>query len=279
MERLWQMIYKSRFTLAFLLGQAFLVYIYIVSNEYPKTSVINASNYFVASVKEKKQGVIEYINLKEVNQQLAEENAKLKSLIHNHNPNFNEEWILDTLKSLQFEFLSAKVINQSYTKQVNWVTLNKGSIHGLEKGMGVVSEYCIVGVIVEVSNHFALVRTILDYSDQSFAPFVKISRTNHDGPLKWEDVFDRQHIGIEAIPRHVYLNVGDSIVSYGNGGMFPERYPVGTIESLNLDPGNDFQEVNVKLNQDFATLEYVYILRNKLVEEKNNIETHMNDGE
>lgn len=279
MERLWQMIYGSRFLLAFIFIQIVLIYIYISNNEYPKTAYLNTSQYVVASVSEKKRDVIDYIDLKEVNEKLAAENALLKSLTFNTNPQYTDGWIYDTLVNLQYEFQSAKVINQSYTKKVNWLTLNKGEVHGVYKGMGVVSESCIVGVVVDVSKHYALIRSILDYSDQPFAPFVKISRTNHDGPLKWENIFDRVHIGIEAIPRHVYLNVGDSVVSYGNLGMFPENYPIGTIESVKVEPGNDFQNVNVKLNQDFATLEYVYLVKNKLIEEKSNLEAQIKDGE
>ena len=48
------------------------------------------------------------------------------------------------------------VINNSIAKRNNYLTLDKGIKHELEKGMGVVTSNGVVGIIKEVSEHLAL---------------------------------------------------------------------------------------------------------------------------
>ena len=50
------------------------------------------------------------------------------------------------------------------------------------------------------------------------------------------------------------LAKGDTIVTSGFGGVFPEGYLIGTIDDFRLKGGN-YYEIRVKLSTDFRKLE------------------------
>ena len=82
------------------------------------------------------------------------ENAKLKSLISHKNKS--------NLKSLDpYQHISATIINNSVAKSNNYLTLDKGRLDGIKKGMGVVSNRGVIGIIKETSKHFSTVLSIL----------------------------------------------------------------------------------------------------------------------
>lgn len=65
----------------------------------------------------------EYFSLKEINGFLAEENATLKNLQASQNT-------IHQTPNNNYQFISARVIKNSYNKRNNFITLSKGSVHG-----------------------------------------------------------------------------------------------------------------------------------------------------
>ena len=52
------------------------------------------------------------------------------------------------------------MINNSTNKRNNFITLNKGKVNGVKKGMGVVSNNGVIGVVHSVSENYSLVLSI-----------------------------------------------------------------------------------------------------------------------
>ena len=55
----------------------------------------------------------------------------------------------------QYQYTSARVINNSVNKQKNYFTLNKGSRQGIKVDMAVTNGKNVVGVIVGCSGNFS----------------------------------------------------------------------------------------------------------------------------
>ena len=118
------------------------------------SSVIGRILNFISKVKN-------YPFLKEENVQLLHDNAALRKQL------LQKEGSIDQLYAAtptQYNFIPARVINNSISCFKNYLTLNKGAMHGIAPGMGVMSAEGIVGRVKAVSDHFSTVLSLLHTS-------------------------------------------------------------------------------------------------------------------
>jgi len=168
-----------------------------------------------------------------------------------------------------YSFIPAQVVNnQVAMMDNNYITLNRGSLSGIKKDMGVLSPNGIVGVVISVSPHFSRVIPILN---PKYQPSCKIKETNFFGTLSW-DGKDPQYSSLKELPQHAEFNIGDTIVTSGFSAVFPEGVPVGTIENTFKSKGENYNSVRVKLFTNFSALSEVLIAVNALKDEQLNIE-------
>ena len=167
-----------------------------------------------------------------------------------------------------FEVLAAKVINNSTRRVNNYITINKGRKDGVEEGMGIIGPQGIVGKVKYTSANYASVISLLH---SEFLISSSIKRNNVFGTIRWTGR-DPLFADLQYIPRHVELQVGDSIVSSGYNTIFPSGYMIGTIEEFGVSEDASFHRVKVKLATDFHSLSYVYVVKNVLGSEKDSLE-------
>jgi rod shape-determining protein MreC len=168
-----------------------------------------------------------------------------------------------------YSFLPAQVVNKQIARlNNNFITLNRGSLSGVERDMGVLSPTGIVGVVINVTPHFSRVIPILNPKTQ---PSCIIKRTNYSGILSW-DGKDPRYSSLKELPQHAEFNIGDTIVTSGFSHVFPKGVPVGTIENTFKKKGENYNSVTVKLFTNFSTLSEVLIVVNESKDEQLNIE-------
>jgi rod shape-determining protein MreC len=168
-----------------------------------------------------------------------------------------------------YRFIPAQVVNNQVARMDNnFITLNRGSLSGVKEDMGVLSPSGIVGVVVNVTPHFSTVIPILNPKSP---PSCKIKGTNFPGTLSW-DGKNTQYSFLKELPQHAEFNIGDTIVTSGFSTVFPEGIPVGSIENIIKEKGENFNSLKVKLFTDFSALSEVMIVENSLREEQLTIE-------
>lgn len=165
-----------------------------------------------------------------------------------------------------YSFLSAKVINNSTRLQHNFLTINKGRVNGVEPGMGVISANGIVGKVFSVSDHFATVSSILN-TDVYVSS--NIRRNNTFGSIHW-DGRNILFAKLLYVPRHIELQIGDTVVTSGFNSIFPENIQIGFVREFTR--GDSFHDIQVELANDFSSLAYVYVVKNPLQQEKQELE-------
>ena len=202
---------------------------------------------------------------------LAEENAALKEKIDQH-----QQYVAaaDTTIAIQdsvllnrYSFESAKVVNNHVDFTKNYITIDKGEDKGLAPGMAVISPLGAVGKIKQVSNHFAVVTSLLHIDVMVSA---RLKRTEHFGTAQW-DGMDPDIIQFKYIPRHVKPAVGDTVETSGYS-IFPDGVMIGTIAEVNLRDEALFYDLKVKLSQDFRKLSFVTIVKSNLQHEQDSLE-------
>ncbi len=216
-----------------------------------------------------------YISLGNVNDSLAQENAKLKTelLSLKSIDSAKKITVKDTLNNPQYAYLSARVIKNSITLRNNVITINKGRADGIAPEMAVISPgKGVVGFIMDVSEHLATIRSLL-HKDTKIS--VNLKKSQALGILVWGiGNADFTKAYVKEIPNHFKIGLKDTIVTSGFSG-FPPGIPVGTVTNTAVATGDNFMSVEIKLFNDFSTLQYVYVILDKYAVEQKELEAKL----
>lgn len=213
-----------------------------------------------------------YFGLKAENDRLAAENAMLRAQVEASYISFSDREfeVNDTIYLQRYSYTEARVIKNSWSQQNNYIMVGKGSAHGLEPDMAVISPDGIVGVVMSVSDNFATIMPVL-HSDSRNS--VRVKRTGISGSLVW-DGLDYRYAQVIDVPTTHQFEVGDTIVTSGLAGDFPEGIAVGYVESAEALSGSGFYTVNIRLATDFNKLDHVYIIHNRFRAEQDTLMKH-----
>ena len=271
MQQLFHFIYAYRAFFTFLFLESLCTWLVIENNQYQSTKYFNTSNSVVASIISTSQNIREYFSLRDINQALAGENAALRKKVDQRNQMLSQldlREIKDSAIINRFDYLSAKVINNTTRNYKNFITIDKGKSNGLEPGMAAISDAGVVGKVKSVSEHYAVLISLLNIDNQVSS---KIKRTGHFGTVQWDGT-DARIIDLKYIPRHVQLEVGDTIVTSGYNAIFPEGVLIGVVKDVKLNEEAQFHTIKVAVAQDFGKLAFVEVIKSNLKHEKDSLE-------
>ena len=271
MRNLFRFIRRYHFFFFFLVLQVVALLLTLSSQHFQQAYLFHSSNTLSGYVYRTYHSVSNYMYLREVNEQLLEDNRRLmernrENFLITDQQVFQHE---DSVYQRRYTYLNAGVINKSVNRRNNYMTLNKGRRHGIEPDMGVITGNGVAGIIMYVSDNFSSVMSLL-HSDMLVS--VKIGKNNHIGTLQWEGGDYRRTV-MSYIPPHVDLSEGDSIFTSGHSRVFPENVFVGTIEDWEIRRGENFFTATVKMAIDHNKLSLVYVVKNLMREEHEELES------
>lgn len=264
MRKLLDFLYRRR-TFAIFLGLEIVCFWLIVSfNQRQNADFLNSSNALSAQISTGSQNVSDYFDLIEINEQLMLENELLQERL-------NDKIVFaDSLSipSESYQVQGARVINNTFRRSTNYLTILSGSEQGIVAGMGVISTAGVVGQVKSVSSNYATVYSML-HPQMLVSSTVK--RTNTNCSVQWDqESYDKA--SLKFVPRHIGLKVGDTIVTSGFNSVFPPDINVGIVSDLNLEEHMTFYEAKVKLSVDFTSLPSVFVVVHETKMEKDSIE-------
>lgn len=268
MQQIFNFILKNSNRLLFLLLLVISLSLTIQSHSYHKSKVISSANFFTGGIYEKVNNIDEYFNLKSQNDQLAKENARLKSLLFNQKDTTKLPQI-DSIKGIKkIDIIVSKVIRNSYSVHENYLTINNGSVSGIKPNMGVINSSGIIGIVDNTSKNYSTIISILNVKSQINA---KIKKSNHFGSLVWNGK-STGFVQLIDVPRLAGVRKGDTIVTGEQSVIFPPNIGIGTIENVYIDDKTNYYTLNIKLFNDMTNLGHVYIIKNKDAAEITNLE-------
>jgi rod shape-determining protein MreC len=280
MQRLFAFFYRFRAFFIFVALQAVCVGFIVKYNNYQSAAFLNSSNRYAASVLITSNNVSSYFGLKEVNEQLAYENAHLREKLmliekNLHTPDSTNGLIIpkEIIDEQLFQFIPAKVINNSVRRMTNFITIDKGTDDGIEPGMGIINSNGVVGMVRAASKNYATVTSVLHSSVYLSS---KIKSSNTFCSTNW-DGKNPSLAKLLFVPRHVKVADGDTVVTSGFSGLFPEGIMVGTIKDKTITGDATFYDIKINLSTDFYQLQHVYVVKNQLKVEKDSLEQNSFD--
>jgi rod shape-determining protein MreC len=202
----------------------------------------------------------EFLYLKKENERLNEENVYLKNLLNLEDKEIIQRdlSVIDTLKYNQkYNYTGAKVINNNYRKNNNYLTINKGSNQGLEPDLAVINSKGIVGITKSVSGNYTTVLSILNVNSRINA---KLLNSDHYGSLSWDNN-DYNIVQLLDLPIQADIYRGDTVVTGGKSTIFPEGIPIGTIKDFKTF-NNNYEYINILLFNDMSSIGHVQVIKN-----------------
>ena len=257
MYNLFRFIQKHHFVILFLVLEILSIIMMTYSLDFHRQKRINTTNDLVGRFYEIEMEIGDYFRLRKINKSLAEENAALRrqlAVITDTTQSYRVYVNADTI----YEFIPARVVNNTVNRPNNYIMINKGRADGIEKDMGVISTDGIVGIVSDVSQHYASVISLLHgYST------ISVRLKNNDdqlATLRWENTNYRYGI-IDGIPTHLKPQPGDTVVTSSYSYIFPENLMAGTIVELIPSPSGTLNQAKIKFSTDFSSLKNVYVIR------------------
>ncbi|HQT23878.1 MAG: rod shape-determining protein MreC [Sphingobacteriales bacterium 17-39-43] len=269
MRNLW--LFISKYNAFFLLVIFFTISLILLinNNSYQRASVWNSSNQIVGTAYERVNEFSSYLVLGKTNDSLAAENARLRNLLKSsyYDDSVKQITVKDSVLKQQYTYTVARVINNSVHQKNNYLTINRGSKHGIKKGMGVIASSGVVGIILNVSENFSTVRSLLHTETK-----ISASVDGNIGSLVWgEGNYDSRFALLKDIQSHLTIKKGARVIT-SEFSLFPPGTNIGSVSESDTRDGNSALNIKVKLDTDFAKLQYVYVIINLLSEEQLNLE-------
>ena len=207
---------------------------------------------FTALNSEKGQNQTEsYLIQKNVNTSLETEIQELKDM-------------LDLNRTLtEYTPINATVLSRNKNYWFNQLMIDKGSKDGIKKDMAVVTKQGLVGKISRVYRNSSEIKLITS-DDVNYKVSVTIRTGTNDSYaiLNGYDS-DTECVTVTGVDKMSMVQIGDTIVTSGLGGMFPAGIYVGVVEDIKSDKYDLSKTLYIKTSQDFNDIHYVSVLKEK----------------
>ncbi|MBF1368448.1 MAG: rod shape-determining protein MreC [Porphyromonadaceae bacterium] len=289
MDKLLEFLHKYRHWFVFLILETIALVTYLSGSLYSRSLGWYATSAVFGRVNELMTEGWSYVGLRPRNEELLRENARLRTaytLLARQMQDAEAHGLLprlhatDSLPIDPSAVIIARVVNRvTHTGEV-YYTINKGRRDGIETDMGVMSASGVVGAVMAVSDHYALVIPVLN-------PKIRLACTllgqEVSGTLTASSSPNANEAILSNVPPHAHPQIGDTITTSGYSYLFPEGMMVGTIaDSVPArvkGSAGTFANYPVHLSTDFQGLRYVYVIREKPTHEVRALEDSIRPNE
>ncbi|MBD8083277.1 rod shape-determining protein MreC [Chryseobacterium caseinilyticum] len=205
---------------------------------------------------------VSYLKLKQTNEDLVAQNKMLMTQLYgkgyNKNPMFRK--VHDTLGNGQiYTFVDGDIVFNSINRRNNYFTINRGKRDGVLPQMGVMAPKGIAGIVINSTESYALVQSVLSVNKIRINAALK--KSGYFGTLTWKGDNSRT-MHLSDIPKYVSIRVGDTIVTDGKSAIFPQGVMVGKVAGYSVDNQTGFWDISVELSEKMGALSKIYVVKN-----------------
>jgi rod shape-determining protein MreC len=154
------------------------------------------------------------------------------------------------------QYLTATVIGRDTNPFLHYIIINRGSDHGLRRGMPVVTHQGLVGRIAAVTAGAARVQLITDPGN---TVNVLIQPSQAEAVLTGSVTGE---ISLGWIPQEADVQPGNLVLTSGLGGNYPPNILIGQVSAGRQRPFDLFQAAQVQPVADFANLKILLVITN-----------------
>ena len=241
--------------LLFILLEAFALHFYANSTDYTRAKMLAVSNTAVGGIYGVFADIGAYFSLGKQNRMLVGEIARLQNELESYQRDASVQRLPEGEIGL-YEYTPARVINQSVSRQENFISLDRGLRDGVTADMAVVTpDGCVAGYVLACSEKYAVAISVLN---TSFRTSGAVKGKDFFGSVYWDGV-DHRQVVLSEIPKYAQLAVGDTVVTTQYSSIFPPDVLIGTVAGWELKNAT-FYEVRVDLATPMSRLKDVLLV-------------------
>ncbi|GAB4223395.1 MAG: rod shape-determining protein MreC [Spirochaetales bacterium] len=179
---------------------------------------------------------------------LEEENRRLKE-------------ILQFSQSIPYENLPARIIGKDPQNYYTTLTINKGSLQGVQRNMPVIAvqggKQGLVGKVLQTGFNSSIVQPIYDPTSYVAA---RLAVSRYEGLVSGST---EEKIYMHYVKRVARMNIqnGELIITAGLSSIYPPGIPIGTLKAIHSREYDTSLLLELDPIIDFGRLEYVYVLK------------------
>ena len=193
--------------------------------------------------------------LREQNNALMQENSRI-ALERTELEQLRQIYKLD--ETYEYPKIMAKVIGKDPGNWFQIFQIDKGSEDGIEVDMNVLSGNGLVGIVTSVSEHSAIVRSIIDDSSNVSAEFsITSDICNVAGDLS---LINEGKIRVEDILKDAEVENGYTLVTSHISTKYLPGILIGYVSDISIDANNLTKSGFVTPVVDFEHLTYVLVI-------------------
>ncbi len=189
--------------------------------------------------------------LQERNKELTARNAELEEAEKTAE---RLQSLLDLQDTYSLQSTAARIIATSSDSWSSTVTIDKGTLAGVNVGMPVTDSAGVIGQTIECGPTSSVVR-LLDDENSSVSAMLQDSRAQGMLHGSADGTVNLTLIGSDQTAK-----AGDTIVTSGLGGVFPKGLPLGTVSNVSRRSGALYLDIQVQLLSTTENYEEVLVI-------------------
>ncbi len=136
----------------------------------------------------------------------------------------------------------AQVVGKKLNQVNNVITIDAGSLDGIEKGMPMIGANGLIGKVVLTAPHYS---QVMPYLHTLFRVSAMLQNSNAYGIVSWNGE-NIEELVLKYIPQTVPVDSGEIVVTSGYSNKFPPQVPIGTVIGIQPDKGKETKRVFIK---------------------------------
>nr|WP_223285441.1 rod shape-determining protein MreC [Paenibacillus sp. PL91] len=189
------------------------------------------------------------------------------NFIENENKRYKEELLFTQQQKemYNYNYLIAQVISVSNDANNRTLTINLGSKSGIKPNMAVTTVQGLVGLVSSVTPYTAAVTPIteLDEASPTFNSIAVTIMGREDDSFGILSSYNKEtaRAVMSKIAEKDKMDIRDTVITSGNGNVYPRGLVVGTVESKQLGDFGLTYTASVELSAKFDHLTEVFVVQ------------------
>lgn len=202
-------------------------------------------------------GYVALRGVRQENEQLRRELAEARVQIQEQRAAADRTRSLESLLNLQssveLQTTAAQIIGAAASPDFRTITIDKGTLHGLQTDMAVLAPRGVVGRVVVAGPRASRVQLLVD---RNAAAGALIERSRAQGVVVGAG---DDRLRLDFVSEISDVEVGDTVVTSGIDGIFPKGFVIGRVDAVEKN-GPAYRTIGIQPVVDFSTLEDVLVV-------------------
>lgn len=255
MYRLLEFIKRIYVLVIFLFLEGMALFTYATSSPYTEAKILARTTATGAAISGAISDVGHFFSLTSENRTLTERIAELSAHIEEYERTEGESVTIS--EDNRFKYRAARVVSMTTNRPQNHIILDRGTLDGVAKDMGVVTPNNeLVGYVLSCTEHYSIVQSMLNTQFNTGGCLVdngNVCVIGWDGSSKYR---------VQAMDLSVYSEPKEGMAVEVRSERLPEGVLIGHIEKFELNNTQTAYRATIAIAAKMSMLDNVLIVEN-----------------